>query len=426
MNFFKSDIQKNFPVEQSGRYIRTVSLLLFIFFQTVISQDYYQAVHPITETEVMCCDGKKYRGKIIYAAESMLALWQKDSSFHADHYKDCLQVFDSYNIERISFIKKSKFWGGAGTGALIGAGTGIILGLASGDDPPNQWFSMTAGEKALFAGLFLGATGAVTGGFFGAAQGVDDIFWIGGKDTLYEMHLMKLRLNSICLSDPPVALVNYLQQRLPDPPILAKRKIPYERFHITLALIRTGTKAEEDIYNSLISSGLEANREENYSSYTFHLEAAYAVADKWRIGFMYLNMPKTGSYAEGISETADGRSYIVYGEYIPSPLTPLYRKNYELAFGAGILYHVAHIEGDYPGYTCNKETLGLNLHAAIRYYLFRNFSIQLKLNGRLIPNIELPDRMYYFDWNSYEPKIHKAHNINFSAIDLSFGLQFHL
>lgn len=62
---------------------------------------------------------------------------------------------------------------GMGGGALAtGAAFGLI-GLMSGDDSPNQWFAMTAGQK--------GALGLVVGGALGAIVGL--VAGIAGGDT---------------------------------------------------------------------------------------------------------------------------------------------------------------------------------------------------------------------------------------------------
>jgi hypothetical protein len=48
---------------------------------------------------------------------------------------------------------------GAGIGFLAGA----LLGLASGDDPSNEWFAYSAGEKALAGGFVFGLIGTGVG-----------------------------------------------------------------------------------------------------------------------------------------------------------------------------------------------------------------------------------------------------------------------
>jgi hypothetical protein len=48
---------------------------------------------------------------------------------------------------------------GAGIGFLFG----VVMGAASGDDPPDQWFASSAGEKAGMGGLVFGLIGAGIG-----------------------------------------------------------------------------------------------------------------------------------------------------------------------------------------------------------------------------------------------------------------------
>ena len=55
-------------------------------------------------------------------------------------------------------------------GLAIGAVTGALAGFASGNDPSDQFFALTASEKALAVGVFGGALGAVTGLIIGVAS----------------------------------------------------------------------------------------------------------------------------------------------------------------------------------------------------------------------------------------------------------------
>ena len=65
------------------------------------------------------------------------------------------------NLEiRVQRSKKTK-------GSLIGLGAGVALGVmsgfASGDDPPDQWYSWSAGTKAAVGGVFYGLVGLIIG-----------------------------------------------------------------------------------------------------------------------------------------------------------------------------------------------------------------------------------------------------------------------
>jgi hypothetical protein len=70
--------------------------------------------------------------------------------------------------------RRSQTWRGAKLGLVIGAVAGIVLGLADGDDPPENWFAMTAGDKAMAAGAGLGLLGIGIGAGVGAASRVED------------------------------------------------------------------------------------------------------------------------------------------------------------------------------------------------------------------------------------------------------------
>lgn len=69
-------------------------------------------------------------------------------------------------------------------GLCIGAATGAIIGYASGDDPSDQWFALTAREKAEAVGVFGGFVGALTGLIIGVAA--HRTFVIKGKKEKFD------------------------------------------------------------------------------------------------------------------------------------------------------------------------------------------------------------------------------------------------
>jgi multisubunit Na+/H+ antiporter MnhB subunit len=71
---------------------------------------------------------------------------------------------------------ESKAGKGALIGFAVGGGTGALMGLASGDDPQNTLFSMTAGQKAVLAGSVLGGLGALIGGIAGWIASPSDVY----------------------------------------------------------------------------------------------------------------------------------------------------------------------------------------------------------------------------------------------------------
>ena len=67
------------------------------------------------------------------------------------------------DIKSITYRRKGATGRTILAGTAIGFVTGAIIGLASGDDDPNSWFRISAGEKALAGGFLLGITGAIVG-----------------------------------------------------------------------------------------------------------------------------------------------------------------------------------------------------------------------------------------------------------------------
>ena len=105
-----------------------------------------------------------------------------------------LVEFQIHNIETIKLRKKNKI----GKGILIGAVTGLVagglIGLIDGDDPPDTWFALTAGDKAIIAGVPL----AICGAGIGAAIGSIKIkIPINGSNNKYRKNKNELRRYSV-------------------------------------------------------------------------------------------------------------------------------------------------------------------------------------------------------------------------------------
>jgi len=78
---------------------------------------------------------------------------------------------------------------GAWKGALAGAFLGIIAGYIDGDDPTENWFRYTAGDKALMYAVVGAPAGAIIGTLTGAL--VKKKFIIGGKKEKFD----KMKIN---------------------------------------------------------------------------------------------------------------------------------------------------------------------------------------------------------------------------------------
>lgn len=95
--------------------------------------------------------------------------------------------FTEINYKHISEISLKRNHGagrGAWKGAAIGVLSGVIAGMIEGDDPPEYWFRMTAGEKALVYGGMGAAAGTGIGALIGALT--KKRFVIGGTRDKFD------------------------------------------------------------------------------------------------------------------------------------------------------------------------------------------------------------------------------------------------
>ncbi len=84
-------------------------------------------------------------------------------------------------LRSISFRTPGQTWNGMKYGGLVGFVAGALIGLADGSDPPDQWFAMTAGSKAVLSGIVVGLTGFLVGGMV-APGTVENHFVFGNQD----------------------------------------------------------------------------------------------------------------------------------------------------------------------------------------------------------------------------------------------------
>jgi hypothetical protein len=81
--------------------------------------------------------------------------------------------FENIYIERIDNIKlrkKGNIFKGFLIGAVSGFAFGSLIGYLAGNDPPKQWFRMTAKEKALLYGSLSAEWGSIIGLFVGSIK----------------------------------------------------------------------------------------------------------------------------------------------------------------------------------------------------------------------------------------------------------------
>ena len=110
----------------------------------------------------------------------------RDSSVVVSTAKERVRIPASA-IQEIKIKRKGAVGRGALAGGLTGLGLGLMIGFASGDDEcdPNAWciLPMTAEEKAMGAGVFLGICGAATGIIIGSVSKAEKISINGNQGT---------------------------------------------------------------------------------------------------------------------------------------------------------------------------------------------------------------------------------------------------
>ena len=123
----------------------------------------------------------------LYAVSDTALLLSREKrrpNFHDTAAREGIRSFAYQDLKFVTIHKR----GGTGTAVLIGAfigfATGAIVGYASGDDPQNQWFALTAGQKAGALGTFGGVIGAITGLIVGVAA--HRTFEIDGKKERFD------------------------------------------------------------------------------------------------------------------------------------------------------------------------------------------------------------------------------------------------
>lgn len=146
-----------------------VFLALALCTQFLQAQDSLRLLNKISyKIKVKTITGDTFRGYLKLVTDSSVTYSLANTTYGtAPTLSDKMLHYSV--IKKIHLRRSGKTGRAIATGAGIGAATGAIIGLASGDDPPNSFFRLTAGEKAAGLGLFLGASGALVGALSGIA-----------------------------------------------------------------------------------------------------------------------------------------------------------------------------------------------------------------------------------------------------------------
>jgi hypothetical protein len=130
-----------------------------------IKLDKAQNPDQYQQVTVMTNNGDHYYCVIEYADQNTLTILNKEFDYTSSALSETKRItLLKAEINKVMINGESYVMNGLLIGTLTGFLTGAIIGYADGDDPPSQWlFHMTAGEKAIFSGIALGAIGMVAG-----------------------------------------------------------------------------------------------------------------------------------------------------------------------------------------------------------------------------------------------------------------------
>jgi len=157
-------------------------------------------LETIIETKV----SGQFHGKLLYADDSSLVLWQSSEGFNWRNVQLLARVVLFSDVDNVTIEREGHFGSGLGWGALIGgiAGTPFVIVGAN-------THSGTAGPVAegyYLIGLSLPVAGGLIGGTIGAIQGIDSYREVGGSFEEYLNILPLLKEDAVFSSYPPPEL----------------------------------------------------------------------------------------------------------------------------------------------------------------------------------------------------------------------------
>lgn len=145
--------------------------------------------------------GRQQIGKMLYATDSLIVLWQSADSYHWSNLNSSGKIIHFSVIEEIAIEREGHFWSGLGYGGLIGGLVVSFLYAVNGDG------GYTIGQLAVILGAGIVLPAALLGGLIGAIGDIfDPHFIINGNFRMYKSFVPELRKVSLFPSFPPLEL----------------------------------------------------------------------------------------------------------------------------------------------------------------------------------------------------------------------------
>lgn len=400
---------------------------------------------PARSEEVIITDisGSQDMGRVLCASDSSLVLWPSTEPYDEHELDEFAKLYQFSEINRMIVKREGQFWKGFRYGALIGGGAGVIIGLASGGND-GGFLVFSPAAMALAGAVIFGVPSALIGGAIGAAKGVDDDFFIGGDIETYKAVVSKLKEIAMFPSKSPPELQRPTSldvQELPLAPMqepsgeISKSVVPPSpaRLHISLGGGLIETRANNDVEEAFWDSGFGGTvggwfggtvdyPVDHSLVVTWNLAVEYNLTEHFRLGLAWDKIPKQEVHGLGsVYEYARGTSYTLLLEYVGTPAAPRFISRTESAVGAGLSLNSLSVSGRLSSsspFEIKEEVVGVYVRGSIDHYYSRNVSLQLRLDVRLIPSVDVPEIRS-------GTKTLQRHSVNFSAVALTLGLRFH-
>ena len=185
------------PVSETLLTIKTTIMKLliiaFIFFTQQASANTIDTLplkHRVYKTTILDYKNQSSFGYLSEIKDSVVMLSPAPITFNSIFSdNNNIRSFNYKDISTVSIRRTGSTGRGILIGALTGLATGIIAGFVEGDDPPEYWFAMTAGEKAIGYGALGSVAGAGIGAIIGAIS--KKKFTIGSKKEKFD----EMRMN---------------------------------------------------------------------------------------------------------------------------------------------------------------------------------------------------------------------------------------
>ena len=416
-------------------------------------------IESMPSTTIITADGKKYNGVVLLAADSILILRRAGTQFPADALIEPAVAFVPASIDSIVVHHKDQSINGGGYGFLLGGLAGVFIGLRSGDDA-DGFLKLTAGTKALLLGAVAGGVGFVIGAVVGGIGSAYDRYVIHGNMPRYLTVLPDITANSLFVrssSHDIVSSISAMNDTIIPITVYANRTIrtlspsfgSHPKFHITIGVtVRLTRPGRRDITKAFDASGFGGRSGGFFGTVTYPVDhgtpfsweiaGSYEIIDRLDVGVgVHRFSLEDINGKDQENESAHGTSYRFSAEYIPLESDVQLGRHSEMSLGIGVTYNTLSVDGTISSlfgiayaerpvhYTAQNNSPGLFMSATYDYYLTQSASFCFSLEGNFLHAVNVP-AVGFTNPYSNDQKYLMPHSVEFSGLDISIGIRYHI